>query len=329
MTSPEIDTVDVVRAFVRQTGLPELFLRDEVPLARDEVVAAFARQVIGQDEAVQAAANLVMTFKAGMNDPNRPVGVLLFCGPTGVGKTELARALARYFFGSGEQVDRLVRLDMSEYAGPSAAQRLIAQPDGRPSDFIQKLRQQPFTVVLFDEIEKADAEVFDVLLGVFDEGRLTDRYGRLTTFRSAILVMTSNLGAGKQSPFGFGEGPAVRYEGEALAFFRPEFFNRIDAVVTFQPLGPETIRTITRKELAEVTAREGVTRLGLRLEWSEALVEHLAKEGFDARYGARPLQRTLETLVVTPLARHLLDNPGLRDTALHVGLDAAGQVTFC
>lgn len=169
---------------------------------------------------------------------------------------------------------------------------------------------------------------FDVLLGVFDEGRLTDRYGRLTTFRSAILVMTSNLGAGKQSPFGFSEGPALRYEGEALAFFRPEFFNRIDAVVTFQPLGPEMIRAITRKELAEVAAREGITRLGLRVEWSEALVEHLAKEGFDARYGARPLQRTLETLVVTPLARHLLDNPGLCDTTLHVSLDAAGKVTF-
>ena len=324
----EVGTVDVVREFIAQTGLPELFLRDELPLRRDEVEAAFRRQVIGQDEAVAAAANLVMTFKAGMNDPNRPVGVLLFCGPTGVGKTELARALARYFFGHGDKGDRLVRLDMSEYAGFGAADRLLAQPDGRPSDLIQKVRQQPFVVLLLDEIEKADAEVFDVLLGVFDEGRLTDRYGRLTTFRSAVIVMTSNLGAGRQEGFGFGDRPPVQYAGEALAFFRPEFFNRIDGVVTFQPLAPETVRAIARKELAEVADREGLTRLRLKVTWSEALVEHLAREGFDARYGARPLQRTLETLVVTPLARHLLENPQLSDTTLHVDLAPPHGVVF-
>jgi ATP-dependent Clp protease ATP-binding subunit ClpC len=319
----EVDAERVVREFVRQTGLPELFLRDEQTLGREEVEAAFRRQIIGQDEAVRAAAGLVLAFKAGMNDPNRPVGVLLFCGPTGVGKTEMAKALARFFFGHGDG-ERLVRLDMSEYTGPGAAERLLSQPDGQPSELIQKLRQQPFVVLLLDEIEKADLAVFDVLLGVFDEGRLTDPFGRLTTFRSAIIVMTSNLGAGKQESFGFGPRGAVPYEGEALAFFRPEFFNRLDGVVTFQPLAPETIQVITRKELAEITSREGIARLNLRLEWSERLVEHLAREGFDARYGARPLQRTLETLVVTPLARHLLANPGLHDATLLVDLGPAG-----
>src|SRR5262249_46929422 len=159
------------------------------------------------------------------------------------------------------------------------------------------VRQQPFTVLLLDEGEKADPEVFDVLLNVFDEGRLTDRYGRLTTFRSAVIVMTSNLGAGKQEPFGFGREPAGRYDIEALKCFRPEFFNRIDAVVTFQPLERETILRITRKELSDLGKREGLTKAGLRLTWSERLVEHLAKEGFDSRYGARLLQRTLESQV--------------------------------
>jgi ATP-dependent Clp protease ATP-binding subunit ClpC len=234
----------------------------------------------------------------------------------------------RYFFGHGEQGDRLVRLDMSEYAGPGAAERLLARPDGRPSELVERVRQQPFVVLLLDEIEKADVEVFDVLMGIFDEGRLTDRGGRLTIFKSAIRVMTSNLGASRQASFGYGQRGGVPYEGEALAFFRPEFFNRIDAVVTFQPLGEETIRAITRKELADVASREGLARLNVRVEWSDALVEHLARAGFDARYGARPLQRTLETLVVTPLARLLLQRPGLRDTTLRADLAATGEVVF-
>jgi ATP-dependent Clp protease ATP-binding subunit ClpC len=326
--SSEVTNDHVVKQFVGQTGLPELFLRDEVRLEQADVVDFFRRQVIDQEEPCRIAANLVTTFKAGLNDPRRPLAVLLFCGPTGVGKTELARTIARYFFGHGEQADRLLRLDMSEYAGPGAAERLLTQPDGEPSDLIRKMRQQPFAVLLLDEIEKAAPEVFDVLLSVFDEGRLADRYGRTTTFRSAVIIMTSNLGAGKQETFGFGRGPAVRYDSEAMAFFRPEFFNRIDAVVTFRPLGPETILAITRKELAEIGRREGLARANLRLTWTDQLESHLAKAGFDARYGARPLQRTLETLVVTPLARYLLEHPDLKDAQVCADLDSAGSVAF-
>lgn len=324
----EITLPLVIAQFVRQTGLPELFLRDELPLLRDDVVATFRRQVIGQEQACQAAANLVTTFKAGLNDPGRPVGVLLFCGPTGVGKTELARAIARYFFGHGEQADRLVRLDMSEYAGPGAAERILAQPDDRPSELLKKIRQQPFVVLLLDEIEKADPEVFDMLLGVFDEGRLTDRYGRTATFRSAVIIMTSNLGAGKQESFGFGKGPSVLYDAEALAFFRPEFFNRIDAIVTFEPLAEETVLAITRKELGEIAGREGLVKSRLRLTWTERLVAHLARKGFNVRYGARPLQRTLEKLVVTPLARHLLEPPALEGSEVRLDVNEMGQVVF-
>ncbi len=325
--SYELSAPLVVAEFIRQTGLPELFVRDEILLKRPTVLQEFASRIIGQPAACEMATNLVMTFKAGLNDPHRPVGVFLFCGPTGVGKTEMARSIAHYFFGHGEQSERLIRLDMSEYAGPGAADRLLARPDGHPSDLIQKLRQQPFVVLLLDEIEKADPEVFDMLLGVFDEGRLTDRYGRLTTFRSAIIVMTSNLGAGKQEPVGFGSEPPVRYEGEALAFFRPEFFNRIDAVVTFEPLSPESIRAITRKELHEIGVREGLQQARLTLEWSDRLIEHLARVGFDARFGARPLQRTLEREVVTPLARFLLDHAGLEGITLQADWQN-GRVVF-
>ena len=148
-----------------------------------------------------------------------------------------------------------------------------------------------------------------MLLGVFDEGRLTDRFGRVTNFRSALIVMTSNLGADRQAAFGFDADARPRYRDEAMAFFRPEFFNRLDAVVTFHPLGPDTIRAITRKELAAIAAREGLARAGVTVRWTDRLVEHLAAVGFDARYGARPLQRTVEREVVAPLAKWLLERP--------------------
>jgi ATP-dependent Clp protease ATP-binding subunit ClpC len=315
---PEVTPARVVTHFMDRTGLPELFLRDEITLDRGDVLGWFRQQVIDQTEASEAAANVVLTFKAGLNDPRRPLGVLLFCGPTGVGKTEMAQALARYFFGAalggrpdGTTAKRLIRLDMSEYAGPDAVERLVGTPHGEPSELIRKVRQQPFTVLLLDEIEKAAPDVFDVLLGVFDEGRLTDRFGRVTNFRSALIVMTSNLGADRQAAFGFDANARPRYRDEAMAFFRPEFFNRLDAVVTFHPLGADTIRAITRKELAAVAAREGLARAGATVRWTDRLVEHLAAVGFDARYGARPLQRTVERAVVAPLAKWLLERPGL------------------
>jgi len=327
--SDSIATGDVIAQFIRQTGLPEMFLRDEFPLDYDAALDAFRQRVIGQESACETAAHLVTTFKAGLNDPNRPLGVFLFCGPTGVGKTELARAIARYFFGHGENLsdrneDRLVRLDLSEYAGWGAAQRLLTGADGEPSEFVRKVRQQPFCVVLLDEIEKAAPEVFDVLLSVFDEGRLTDRFGRVTTFRSAVIVMTSNLGADKLEGVGFEPKDSPSYSREAMNFFRPEFFNRIDAVVQFNPLSKEMMRRITAKELGEIAAREGLQRNNLRLAWAEGVIERLIAAGFDQRYGARPLQRTIETMVVAPLAKHLLANPDLKNTTLRISTGEDG-----
>jgi ATP-dependent Clp protease ATP-binding subunit ClpC len=301
----------VLDQFARETGLPEIFLRDDLPLRRDEVRAQFERGIMAQPRACAAAASVVTTFKAGLNDPNRPLAVLLFCGPTGVGKTALVNALADYLFGRAEGGRRLVRLDMSEYSTPWSAERLVTAPNGGPSEFIQRLRQQPFTVVLLDEIEKAAPEVFDVFLNVFDEGRLTDRLGRVTNFRSSILIMTSNLGASASTALGFGAGEPPSYEAEAQKFFRPEFFNRIDAVVPFDPLGEAAISDITRKELNEIAMREGLARRGLRVQWSEELVAHLAQVGFDHLFGARPLQRAIEREVIAPLARFLLQRPKL------------------
>jgi ATP-dependent Clp protease ATP-binding subunit ClpC len=325
---------DAVGHFVGRTGLPEWLLRDEVPLDGARLRADLRASVIGQEEAVGAAAQLVQSFKAGLNDPHRPLGVLLLCGPTGVGKTELARTLARVLFGhgtadpTGPREDRLVRLDMSEYAGFDAVDRLVGTAHGEPSLLIRRLRQQPFCVLLFDEIEKASPAIFDVLLGVCDEGRLTDSYGRTTTFRSSVILMTSNLGSERREALGFQTDGAAPYARAVREFFRPEFFNRLDGVVTFEPLNPETVRAIARKELNEIAGREGFRRAGLRLQCSQRLIDLLAHEGFDARYGARPLQRVLESRIVAPLARYLLEHPSLRDVVLHVDCADGGDVVI-
>ncbi len=313
-----VDVGVVVDQFTRETGLPELFLDDDVPLEFDDVCGELQKQVIGQDEACHAVARLISTFKAGLNDPRRPLGSLLFCGPTGVGKTQLAKTLADYLFGHGDAAGRLVRLDMSEYSAPWAAERLIAKPDGTPSDFVSRVRVQPFAVVLLDEIEKACPEAFDMLLGLLDEGRLTDRYGRTTWFRTAVVIMTSNLGSARGQSIGFSDGSADNYQREVREFFRPEFFNRLDGLVTFRPLGRDVCLAITRKELNDLSRREGIARRGLRLQFAEGLVEWLAEEGFDIRYGARPLQRTIEHRVVAPLSRFLADNPTVQDQSLLV-----------
>ncbi|MFM8583262.1 MAG: AAA family ATPase [Planctomycetaceae bacterium] len=331
----------VLRGFLERTGLPEQFLRDELPLSWETIRGQFADRVVGQSTPCDVVADVVVRFKAAMNDPQRPLATLLFCGPTGVGKTELAKTLARGLFGaSAENPDpsqaatdrqaRLLRLDMSEYSGPWAADRLLFQANGQPSEFIRQIRRQPFTVVLFDEIEKAHPSVYDVLMTVFDEGRLSDRFGRVTWFRSAVLVMTSNLGTVTQGSVGFGGAETGRTGHQAVAVrqhFRPEFFNRIDRVVVFDPLPVAAIREITRKELRRVAQRDGVRRWGLELSWSEELVEHLAQAGLDPLYGARPLQRTIETRVVAPLATWLLRNPPSGPCRVHCDL-RDGAVVF-
>lgn len=324
----ELTEAHAIEAFVQHTGLPELFLRDDLPLDLEAVASGFAAQVVGQTPATRAASQVVARVKSGLNDPGRPLGVLLFCGPTGVGKTALARALVTLCFGASGEKDRLVRLDMSEYAGWGAARRLLLDVHGRPAPWLEQVRRQPFCVVLFDEIEKAAPEVFDVLLSLLDEGRVTDRFGRVTWFRSAIVILTSNLGAEASSGLGFGGGTGPDYAGEVARFFRPEFFNRLDEVIAFSPLSATDIENITRKELADLARREGLAAAHLRLAWSDDLVRHVARTGYDRLLGARPLQRTLEQCVATPIARWRVANPRPGPGTLWLALDDTGQVTL-
>lgn len=308
---------EAIAAFTRATGLPEFLLSDETPLQVPEVRTYFSERLLGQADAVEAMVDLITVLKAGLNDPQKPLGSFFFVGPTGVGKTEMAKVLAEFLFGSR---DRMVRFDMSEYAAADALPRLIGsawQKDDE-GELIRRVREQPFCVVLLDEIEKAHQEVFDALLSVLGEGRLSDPEGRTADFRNAIIIMTSNLGASRRElqSIGFSRAGEVEESVEALrahfvkeaeAFFRPEFFNRIDKIVIFRPLGSDATRQITRRELGKLLMREGIVRRNLLVEVGDPVIEQLVRQGFHALYGARPLQREIERAVILPLARLLVE----------------------
>ncbi|MGH1339383.1 MAG: AAA family ATPase [Aureispira sp.] len=307
----------VVRNFVEQTGMPELFLRDDLLLNPMELQGYFEGKIIGQSAAIKALCNVVKIFKAGLNSPAKPISTMIFAGPTGVGKTASTKALAEYFFGKGQKKSPLIRLDMSEFQHPSQLARFIGA-GGEVGKLVQEIRERPFSVLLLDEIEKADPSIFDALLTVLDEGLLVDAYGRVTNFRNTIIIMTSNLGASNRASVGFGNGNATNYESAIGKFFRPEFVNRIDHLVLFNALQQQDIRAITRLELAALEQREGFNKRGIRLEFSERLERYLAETGFDERYGARPLQRTLEYEIIAPLAKWLLAHPNTNNTTLRL-----------
>ncbi len=309
-----VEYQDVVKTLATLSGIPSKLLDDSCALNLQEVRDFFQTRVIGQEPAVKAVVDLITLIKAGLTDPRKPMGVFLFVGPTGVGKTEMAKSLADFIFGSA---DRLVRYDMSEFKDYHSFEKLIggSRPEetsvNRTGSLLHRIRQQPFSVILLDEIEKAHENVFDLLLQLFDDGRLSDSQGHVTDFTQTIVIMTSNLGTGNVDAAPLGFGATEDHGGEEVvleavkAFFRPELVNRIDRVIAFRPLEREHVRTIAKRELGHVLMRQGIRRRQMRIDVDRGVVDILAEKGFHPSYGARPLKRAVEQIVLLPIARQL------------------------
>ncbi len=330
-----IDDLAVEELFAKQTGLPMHVVSPRVEVSYAEMTDFLSERVLGQDEAVGAVCDVLALYKTGLSNPDRPIGVILLVGPTGVGKTELAKATAEFLFGSR---DRIFRVDLSEYKDYHSFEKLIGDPKkGTTGLLTDAVRKSPFSVILLDEFEKGHDNIADLFLQVFDDGRLTDAYGETVGFHHALILVTSNVGsdaAALEHGIGFGgerKATPERMEREVRRaleqHYRPEFLNRIDRVLFMRPLGRADLRRIARRELGKLYKREGLVERDLLLEVDDGVIDLLLDEGTDPKYGARPLKRAIEELLVIPLARALLGGGSRRFQLLRVAREG-GEVTL-
>jgi ATP-dependent Clp protease ATP-binding subunit ClpB len=325
----QVGAEEIAEVVSRATGIPvSKMMQGE----RDKLLKMEARlheRVVGQDEAVRLVSDAIRRSRSGLSDPNRPYGSFLFLGPTGVGKTELCKALAAFLFDSEEH---LIRIDMSEYMEKHSVSRLIGAPPGyvgydEGGQLTEQVRRKPYAVILFDEIEKAHPDVFNALLQVLDDGRLTDGQGRTVDFKNTVIVMTSNLGSQMIQQMAGSDYGVIKLAvmAEVKIQFRPEFVNRIDEVVVFHGLGEEHIRAIARIQLKLLAAR--LAKMDFGFEVSDAAVAELAKAGFDPVYGARPLKRAIQSELENPLAKAILEGRFAPKEAIRVDCHG-GKLVF-
>ena len=331
----EVTEEDIAEVVSSWTGVPVSRMLEGERQKLIHMEDRLHQRVVNQEEAVTSVANAVRRARSGLQDPNRPIGSFIFLGPTGVGKTELARALAEFLF---DDEQAMVRIDMSEYMEKHTVARLIGAPPGyvgyeEGGQLTESVRRRPYSVVLFDEIEKAHNDVFNVLLQVLDDGRLTDGQGRTVDFRNTLIIMTSNIGspviqeyftAGKLSPEDKTKMEA-RVKMELRGFFRPEFLNRVDDIIIFHSLSEKQLDTIVDIQLQKLEKR--LAQQNLTLELDRSAKRFLAKEGYDPQFGARPLKRAIQEKLLDPLAMKVLSGefkPGERIKAVA----ADGELVF-
>ncbi len=300
---------EVIKHFCEETGMPQFIVDPEVPMKPNQIRTDFKNDLFGQDHCIDAVVDILASVKTALTRQGKPIASFLFVGPTGVGKTEMAKILAKFMFGGR---DKIIRFDMSEFSDPYAVIRLTGVGYHAEGLLTAAVRRDPFAVVLFDEIEKADPSFYDLLLQVLGEGRLTDSQGKLVNFCSTIIIMTSNIGAASLQGNRIGWNSEMENSDVNNHFitavekhFRPELFNRIDRVLPFSPLRKDTMRFVVEREMDLFKKREGVKFRKMSLDIQDEVLDYIAYKGYDVKYGARHLQRTLREKLVTPLARKI------------------------